>query len=309
MCTLVETYIGRHESLEDFKKTLKVSYLYAKTVTLLPTHWQRTNAIMQRNRRIGTSMSGIANFADNHGVTKLREWMDRGYATVQHYDEVYSEWLCVRESIKTTTVKPSGTVSILAGESPGVHWGPGGEFFDRGIVFSENDPMVPLLRWAGYKVEDSAYTKGSVFVQFPIHSSAKRSEGDVTLFEKASLAALAQRYWSDNSVSVTLSFDKETEAQHVATVLHMHEGDFKTVSFLPKGNETYLQMPYQQIDRADYEEAELTLLRMDLSGIYDGLGVEAIGEMYCTTDACEIKTVTDAAKLEVLESVTVANVA
>ena len=53
-CTLVETYLNRHESLEDFKKTLKVAYLYGKTVTLLPTHWPDTNAIMQRNRRIGT---------------------------------------------------------------------------------------------------------------------------------------------------------------------------------------------------------------------------------------------------------------
>src|SRR5690606_7741376 len=76
MCTLVETYVGRHDSVEDYCRTLKFAYLYAKTVTLLPTHWERTNAIMQRNRRIGTSMSGIANFADNHGMPKLRQMMD-----------------------------------------------------------------------------------------------------------------------------------------------------------------------------------------------------------------------------------------
>ena len=83
MCTLVETYLNRHESLEDYKRTLKFAYLYAKTVTLMPTHWEETNAIMQRNRRIGTSMSGIANFADNHGLPVLRTWMDEGYAVVK----------------------------------------------------------------------------------------------------------------------------------------------------------------------------------------------------------------------------------
>src|SRR5690606_40354201 len=124
------------------RRTLKVAYLYAKTVTLLPTHWERTNAIMQRNRRIGTSMSGQADFMDNHGVTTLRTWMDEGYQTVQRYDEIYSEWLCVRPSIKKTTVKPSGAVSILAGESPGAHWAPGGEFFLRRIRFGKDDPMV-----------------------------------------------------------------------------------------------------------------------------------------------------------------------
>jgi hypothetical protein len=67
-CTLVETYLNRHDSIEDFRRSLKFAFLYAKSVTLLPTHWEETNAIMQRNRRIGTSISGIANFADQHGL-------------------------------------------------------------------------------------------------------------------------------------------------------------------------------------------------------------------------------------------------
>lgn len=289
MCTLVETYLNRHESLEDFKKTLKVAYLYAKTVTLMPTHWQRTNAIMQRNRRIGTSVSGMANFADRRGMTELRTWLNEGYGLIQGYDETYSEWLCVRPSIKTTTVKPSGTVSILAGESPGVHWTPGGDYFNRGIVFDGDDAMVPLFQAAGYKVYESAYTKGSVFVQFPIHTGFKRSERDVTVFEKANLAVLAQRYWSDNSVSVTLSFDKDEEAKHIETVLHMHEGQLKTVSFLPMGNDTYQQMPYTQISPEDYEQTKYELMPMDLEPIYNGLGADAIGEKFCTTDVCLIK--------------------
>lgn len=292
MCTLVETFLNRNDDLDDFKKTLKVAYLYAKTVTLLPTHWQRTNAIMQRNRRIGTSVSGIANFADNKGMTTLKQWLNQGYATVQKYDVTYSEWLCVRESIKTTTVKPSGTVSILAGESPGVHWAPGGEFFDRGIVFQKDDPMVRLFEIAGYTVEPSAYTPStSVFVQFPIHSAARRCEADVSIFEKANLAVLAQRYWSDNSVSVTLSFDPATEGQHVGTVLHMHEGQLKTVSFLPRGNAVYAQMPYQESNEIAHTAASWRLFPLDLTPIYSGdMGaIDALGESFCTTDACELK--------------------
>jgi ribonucleotide reductase alpha subunit len=152
MCTLVETYLNRHESLDDYKRTLKFAYLYAKTVTLLPTHWEETNAIMQRNRRIGTSMSGVANFADNRGLPLLREWMDKGYETIKYYDTTYSEWLGIRESIKTTTIKPSGTVSILAGESPGVHWTPGGKYFMRTIRFANSDPMLPYLKWRTTKL-------------------------------------------------------------------------------------------------------------------------------------------------------------
>ena len=294
-CTLVETYLNRHESLEDYKRTLKFAYLYAKTVTLLPTHWEKTNAIMQRNRRIGASMSGIANFADNHGIPKLREWMDEGYEVIKRYDNIYSEWFGIRESIKMTTVKPSGTVSILAGESPGVHWTPGGKYFNRAIRFANDDPMLPLFRMANYRVEPASESPDTTSVVFfPIKSDAKRAERDVTIFEKMAIASVAQRYWSDNSVSVTISFDSETEQKHVGTVLHMYDGQLKTVSFLPSGNFTYPQMPYTQITEEEYrEEGENKLFPIDFSGVYAGMAADAIGENYCSTDSCEIKLIKD----------------
>jgi adenosylcobalamin-dependent ribonucleoside-triphosphate reductase len=293
-CTLVETYLGRHDSLEDYKRTLKFAYLYAKTVTLLPTHWEETNAIMQRNRRIGTSMSGVANFADNKGLPTLREWMDEGYKHIKAYDNTYSEWLGIRESIKMTTVKPSGTVSILAGESPGVHWTPGGEYFNRAIRFSNEDPMLPLFKMANYRVEPASESPDSTSVVFfPIKSNAKRAEREVSIFEKTAIAATAQRYWSDNSVSVTVSFDPEKEAEHVGTVLHMYDGQLKTVSFLPMGNFTYPQMPYTQITKEEYEADTMKLFPIDFTGVYAGMASDAIGDAYCTTDACEVKLIVE----------------
>jgi adenosylcobalamin-dependent ribonucleoside-triphosphate reductase len=294
MCTLVETYLNRHDSLEDFKRTLKFAYLYAKTVTLLPTHWEETNAIMQRNRRIGTSISGVANFADNRGMQTLREWMDEGYGVVREYDKTYSEWLGIRESIKMTTVKPSGTVSILAGESPGVHWTAGGKFFLRAIRFSNSDPMLALFKMAQYRIEPASESPDTTSVVFfPIKSDAKRSEKEVSIYEKMALAAQAQRYWSDNSVSVTVTFDSEKEADSVGTALHMYDGQLKTVSFLPMGNDVYPQMPYTQITEEEYTEYAMRLFPIDFSGVYAGLAIDAIGEAYCTTDACEIKLVKD----------------
>ena len=288
-CTLVETYLNRHDSLDDFKRTLKFAYLYAKTVTLLPTHWEETNAIMQRNRRIGTSISGVANFADKNGLPVLREWMEAGYANILSHDKNYSEWLGIRESIKTTTVKPSGTVSILAGESPGVHWTPGGKYFLRAIRFSNDDPMLPLFQASGYRIEPASESPNTTkVVFFPIESEAFRSEKDVTIYEKVSLAATAQRHWSDNSVSVTVSFDAEKEKDHVGTVLHMFDGQLKTVSFLPMGNMVYPQMPYTQISKEDYDNYKYSLLPIDFTDVYAGMAADAIGEKYCSTDYCEV---------------------
>ena len=292
LCTLVEVHLNRHDSKEDFLKTLKFAYLYGKTVTLLPTHWQQTNGIMQRNRRIGTSLTGIASFADQNGLPAVRQWMDEGYEKIRHYDHKYSEWLCVRESIRVTTVKPSGSVSILSGATPGVHWGPGGEFFLRAIRFGETDPMLHIFKAAGYKIEKDVVSANTQVVYFPVASGHARAEKDVTLFEKIALAATAQKYWSDNGVSVTLSFDKETESKHVASALNMYEGQLKAVSFLPMGNTVYPQQPYTEITRDEYNSYIGSIKKIDWSAIYDGVdNLEALGENYCTTDVCEIKSV------------------
>jgi adenosylcobalamin-dependent ribonucleoside-triphosphate reductase len=287
LCTLVEVHLNRHDSKEDFLRTLKFAYLYGKTVTLLPTHWQQTNGIMQRNRRIGTSLTGIASFADNHGLPVVRDWMDEGYKTIRKYDHAYSEWLCVRESIRVTTVKPSGSVSLLSGASPGVHWSVGGKYFLRAIRFGDADPMLHLFRAAGYKIEPDLVSSNTQVVYFPVESENKRSEKDVTLFEKIGLAATAQKYWSDNGVSVTLSFDKETETQHIAPALHLYEGELKAVSFLPMGNTVYPQQPYTQITQEEYDSYIGQIKKIDFSAIYEGVdNLEAEGEAYCTTDAC-----------------------
>jgi ribonucleoside-triphosphate reductase (thioredoxin) len=290
LCTLVEVHLNRHESKEDFLKTLKFAYLYGKTVTLMPTHWQQTNGIMQRNRRIGTSLTGIAAFADEHGLPVIREWMDEGYSTIRKYDHSYSEWLCVRESVRVTTVKPSGSVSLLSGATPGVHWGPGGEFYLRAIRFGDQDPMLHLFKAAGYKIEPDLVSANTQVVYFPVASGHKRAEKQVSLFEKIGLAATAQKYWSDNGVSVTLSFDKEEETKFIAPALNMYEGQLKAVSFLPMGNKTYPQQPYTEITREEYNAYVGKIGKIDWSAIYDGIeNLEAEGEAYCSTDACEIK--------------------
>jgi hypothetical protein len=53
-------------------------------------------------------------------------------------------------------------------------------------------------------------------------------------------------------------------------------------------------MPYTQITEKEYEdEGVMKLFPIDLKGVYAGMAADAIGEMYCTTDACEVKMITN----------------
>ena len=287
-CNLVEVFINNCEDRDDFIKTLKVAYLYGKTVTLLPTKWERTNTVMQRNRRIGLSASGAADFVDTHGMAELRDMLDDGYKYVIKLDNKYSEWLCVRDSIRHTTMKPSGSISIVAGSSPGTHWTPGGEYFIRRITFSKNDPLFGRLKEAGYTHEDLEHDQNSAVILFPIHSKSKRSSSHVPAWEKIHLASEIQAWWSDNAVSCTVDFKPE-EAKDIPTLLAMYDGKLKGISFLPavEGG-AYKHMPYEEIDQQMFEVMSTAITKADFSVAYSD-GEEAIGEKYCATDYCEVE--------------------
>jgi adenosylcobalamin-dependent ribonucleoside-triphosphate reductase len=289
LCTLVETFPTNHTEMRDYLRTLKFAYLYAKSVTLLMTQWPETNEVMIRNRRIGTSMTGIAQFAETQGWHELRRWQDNGYLEIRRWDRIYSEWLGVRESIRVTTVKPSGTVSLLHGVTPGAHWPKERGFYVRTVREMKDSPIAKAMADAGYIVEASVTDPDTtVVITFPVEGPEVRSEREVSVWEKASLASTCQRWWSDNSVSVTLTF-REDEAKEIPAVLRAFDGQLKSVSFLPMQENVYAQAPYQRVSRERWEELRARVKPLDWDALYGSTGLpEAQGELYCTNDVCEI---------------------
>lgn len=287
MCTLVETFPSRCDSLEEYLEVLKYAYLYAKTVTLMKTPWPETNAIMLRNRRIGTSMTGLADFVDERGEAELVRWQDQGYGRLRALDKTYSEWLAVRESIKVSTVKPSGTVSLLAGVTPGVHWQPGTEFYFRLMRIGNEDPLALAARDAGYRVELSMSDPATTSViYFPMKRESKRGEHDVSLMEKLNLAIVSQKYWSDNAVSVTLTYAKDEE-RFIGAAMKMARGNLKTISFLPLAEGSYAQMPYTASHENVVNDTQMTHLSIFMDDLYAN-GQQAVGERGCSNDHCVI---------------------
>jgi adenosylcobalamin-dependent ribonucleoside-triphosphate reductase len=249
---LVETYPGKHETLEEWQETLKYAYLYAKSVTLVPTHNKLTNAVLLRNRRIGCSMSGIVQAFKKFGRRAMMESASKGYDKIQSYDKIYSEWLCVPRSIKTTSIKPSGTVSLLAGVTPGIHY-PISQYYIRNVRFQEGSSLLVELRAAGYKVEKDKYSLNTWVVSFPVQEEFfDRSINDVSMWEQLENAAQIQEHWADNQVSVTITFTAD-EAKDIKNALELYESRLKGVSFLPKKDHGYEQAPYIPITKEEYE--------------------------------------------------------
>ncbi len=284
LCCLVETYPAHHENKEDFLATLKLAYLYAKSVTLVPTHDVRTNRVMAQNRRIGCSMTGIVQAIQRHGYRRFFRWCDQGYAHLRRLDEEHSPQLGVNRSIKLTSVKPSGTVSLLAGATPGVHW-EHAPYYLRRIRVAEGHPLVETCREAGYGVEPDRYSARTQVISFPVHvRDVSRRKADVSLREKMDLAAQLQRYWADNQVSCTAEFDPDTEADDVPRLLAAYEDRLKGISLLPSRGHGYDQAPYEEITKEEYER-----LMAGLKPLAGELEHEhALEERFCEGGVCDL---------------------
>jgi ribonucleoside-triphosphate reductase (thioredoxin) len=283
LCCLAETYPSRHENWEEFKETLKFAYMYAKTVTLVNTPVKVTNAVMLKNRRMGISQTGITEAFVRHGKHTMLEWCQKGYKYLKQLDDKYSAWLSVPKSIKLTTIKPSGTVSLLPGVSHGIHFAHS-EYYIRRVRIQEGSELIDIAKAAGYNVVKDKYSENTYLIEFPVRKSHfDRGKEDVTIWEQAENAAAYQKYWSDNQVSVTITF-KENEANDIKYLLSAYEDKLKSVSFLPLKEHGYEQAPYEKISKEKYEE-----LTQDLKPMYlEKIKERARGQIFCDSEECEI---------------------
>jgi adenosylcobalamin-dependent ribonucleoside-triphosphate reductase len=291
LCCLVETFPDNHDSLEDYQRTLKYAYLYAKTVTLGRTHWADTNRVMLRNRRIGCSVSGVAQFITNRGLNELQNWLEAGYDTIQDWDKVYSDWFAIPKSIKTTSVKPSGTVSLLAGATPGLHY-PESRFYIRRIRLSINSDLVEPLKKAGYKIEPAFGSEDSTLVvEIPVDvGEGIRTASELSIWEQFSIASFLQRHWADNQVSCTVTFDPEKEGHEIPNVLNYFQYHLKGISLLPRHDwGAYPQMPYESIDEKEYIQQISKLGKLSFGVIKNE---EAEIDKFCNNDSCEVPSLT-----------------
>ena len=287
LCCLVETFPNNHDSLEDYQRTLKYAYLYAKSVTLGRTHWSDTNRVMLRNRRIGCSVSGVAQFITSRGLDELRKWLESGYDTIQEWDKMYSDWFAIPRSIKTTSVKPSGTVSLLAGATPGLHY-PESRFYIRRVRLSKQSELIEPLKKANYTIEPAFGSEDTTMVvEVPVDvGEGIRTASELSIWEQFSLAAFMQRHWADNQVSCTVTFDPEAEADEIAPALNYFQYHLKGISLLPRHDYgAYKQMPYEAIDEKTYHFEADRLGKLTFGIIKNE---EAEIDKFCNNDTCEI---------------------
>ena len=292
LCNLAETFPPRCKNVETFYKALKFATFYASTVSLLPTHRYETNKVIAKNRRIGVSISGIAQWAcgevpEEWGLmnyTRMTRILRKSYSIVRSENRLLAKEAGVPESVRVTTVKPSGSISLLAGVTPGVHY-PVSRYAIRRMRIGKDSPLVESLINSGLSYEDDQYSDNTLVFSFVIDHGNVRPCEQVSPWEQFSLVSMLQRCYADNCVSATIYFDKEKDGPDVEKMLAMYIPILKSVSMLPHAGHGYVQAPYEPITKEKYEELLQTYQTPDFSNVRHNIPV---GSKFCSGDTCEL---------------------
>lgn len=203
--------------------------------------------------------------------------------------------LGINPAASITTVKPAGNSAALLNCSSGVH-GRHAHFYVRNVRVSAHSPVYYVLRDAGAPLSpengQTAENATTWVCAFPVASPAGAVvKGDLSAADQLAHWLLNKRYWTEHNPSCTITYRPEEQAEIVEWV-KAHRKEIGGLSFLPAFDAAYEQMPYVEIDEAEYQRRAAAFPTIDWSRIalYEATDTTTSSqEVVCTGDRCEIK--------------------
>jgi len=253
-CCLAEVFLPNVTSERELHDLLQLFYRINKHSLVLPCHLKQTEEVVHRNMRMGIGITGYM-----QATAEQQAWLADAYEMLRQFDKDYSAANNFPESIKLSTFKPSGTLSLLPGVTPGVH--PGfARYMIRRIRMSSNSPVVDVVRAHGYNVEfqkrfDGTEDHTTVVAEFPMMFPEHAVlAADVTAIDQLEVIKKVQTEWSDNSVSCTVYYRGEELPAIRDYLSKNYNKNFKTLSFLRHSDHGFLQAPLEEITEEKYHE-------------------------------------------------------
>lgn len=285
-CCLAEIYLPNIESKYALYEVARLLYRINKHSLAIKCAVQETEDIVHKNMRMGIGITGYL-----QATEEQKSWLSDCYYYLRAYDKEYSEQKGFNPSIKLTTVKPSGTLSLLAGVTSGAH--PGySQYYIRRIRMASDSPIVGVCKSHGYHVEfqrnfDGTEDHSTVVVSFP----CKFPEGtllanDMTALDQLEVIKRLQAEWSDNAVSVTIYYRKD-ELEAIREWLKNNYVNVKSVSFLLHNEHGFDQAPLEEITAEKF--AEMSAGVKIISSFDNTINLDDMDISDCDSGACPVR--------------------
>lgn len=273
---------------------------------ILQHSWHELNNFLHL---CGVGLTGYVVWEEAQNKTEIPKALEMNRYMAQQAAYSMADELGLPRPKNVTTVKPSGTQSKVCGtvehgEVPeGIHR-PLGKYIFNNVNFSLYDPVVNILKNAGYRTRENPYDPTGVIVTLPVVYEGVKftrktlDNGRVVEVNTESAVnqldryLLLMRHYVDNNASITVSYD-QSEINSIINWLHKHWDEYVGVSFIYRNDPTktasdlgYPYLPQEVVTQEEYEEYVSTLQPVDLNAIdsYETVDVEE-----CSGGACPIR--------------------
>ena len=295
-CNLTEVVVRATDDIDSLERKVRLATILGtlqSTYTKFPylrKVWQKNT---EEERLLGVSLTGIM---DNPLMTVKNAGLEK---TLGHLREVAvsvnAEWsarLGIPASAAITCVKPSGTVSQLVDSASGIH-ARHSPYYIRTVRGDVKDPLTQFMMDQNVPSEPCVMKPDTTVVfSFPVKAPDNAVvTHDMSAVEQLETWLVYQRHWCEHKPSVTINVRKD-EWVEVGAFVYKHFDEMSGVSFLPYSEHTYQQAPYQEVDKAVYEERKSTMpASIDWSKLssYEVEDNTAGSQtLACSGDSCEI---------------------
>jgi len=296
-CNLSEIVVRSTDTIETLTEKARLASVlgtFQSTLTYFPylrKIWQKNT---EEERLLGVSLTGIM---DNKLTIKpTKEMLNALRDVVVSTNKELAAEIGIEQSVATTCIKPSGTVSQLVNSASGIH-ARHSEYYIRTVRGDNKDPLTKFMTDNGVPSEPDVTkpTQTTVF-SFPMKSpKGAVTRTDMTAIEQLDLWKIYQEEWCEHKPSVTISV-KENEWPEVGGWVYNNFDLVSGVSFLPFSDHTYKQAPYQDCTKEEYEEALKKMPKeIDWNKLSDYEAEDNTSGMQtlaCSSDGCEVVDIT-----------------
>jgi len=259
-CNLSEVVLREKDTVEDVTNKVRLASILGTWQSTL-TDFKYIRKIWKDNteeeRLLGVSLTGQFGhkfFSGQEGLDKLGDILANLRQWAVDVNIVEAEKIGIPASAAVTCVKPSGTVSQLVGVSSGMHaWH--SDYYIRTVRGDKKDPITQFLKDSGIPAEDDVMKPQNTTVfSFPVKAPKHAITRDkLTAIQQLEVWLTYQRHWCEHKPSITVSV-KEDEWMEVGAWVYKHFDEVSGISFLPYSEHTYVQAPYQEVTKDQYEE-------------------------------------------------------
>jgi ribonucleoside-triphosphate reductase len=294
-CNLCEVNVSNVENQIDLNERVKAASMigtlqasYTDFHYLRPI-WQRTT---EKEALLGIGLTGIGS-----GLAQKLNMTEAAYLAKKQNEDIAGV-IGINAAARVTTIKPSGTSSLVLGCSSGIHaWH--NDYYIRHIRVGKNEDIYHYLSINHPElVEDEFYRPhDTAVIKIPQKAPAGsilRHESAMDLLERVKWFSTGwikpghKKGNNTHNISATISI-KPDEWEDVGDWMWKNRQHYNGLSVLPYNGGTYKQAPFEDCDELTYERMMTSLQEVDLSKIVEiDDNTNLSGEIACAGGACEV---------------------